>query len=128
MRQKKVSKTRVLWGAVFIIALVICLLSGYKLISYYLSDGGDTDRYLETTTTSSGSSQSVENHNINWTKLKEDNRDIYSWIYIPNTNVDYPVVQSSKKEPDDFYLNHNIHKKYEFAGAIYSEKHNSLTY
>ncbi|MCI9617565.1 MAG: class B sortase [Eubacterium sp.] len=128
MRQKKVSKSRIIWGIIFTIALIIFLISGYKLITYFLSDGGDTERYLEITTTNFDSSQFAENHNINWTKLKEDNRDIYSWIYIPNTKVDYPVVQSSKKEPDDFYLNHNIHKKYEFAGAIYSEKHNTLTY
>lgn len=128
MKQKKVSKSRILWSTVFIIALVTFLISGYKLISYFLSDGGDTDKYLEVTTTNSEFSQYAENHNINWTKLKEDNRDIYSWIYIPNTKVDYPVVQSSKKQSDNFYLNHNIHKKYEFAGAIYSQKHNSLTY
>lgn len=128
MKQKKISKGRILWGTIFIAALIICLICGYKIISYLLSDGGDTDQYLETTTTNFSSPELAENHNINWIKLKEDNRDIYSWIYIPNTKVDYPVVQSSKKHADDFYLNHNIHKQYEFAGSIYSEKHNSLTY
>lgn len=123
MKQKKL-----IWGITFIIALIICIICGYKIISFILSDGGNVEQYCEATSTVATSNKNAENHNINWDKLKEDNKDIYSWIYIPNTNVDYPVVQSSKNEADDFYLNHNIHKKYEFAGSIYSEKHNSKDY
>lgn len=45
--------------------------------------------------------------------------DIYAWINIPNTNVNYPVVQSPTK--DGFYLDHSAEKNYSKAGAIYSE-------
>ena len=76
MKQKNFSKGRILWGTIFIAALIICLICGYKIISYLLSDGGDTDQYLETTTTNFSSPELAENHNINWIKLKEDNRDI----------------------------------------------------
>lgn len=125
MKQKKI-----IWGMTFVIALIICLICGYKIITYFLSDDEDMQEYINTNTTStnSNSPQYGENHDINWDKLQKDNSDIYSWIYIPNTNVDYPVVQASKDEPDDFYLNHNIHKQSEFAGAIYSEKHNAKDY
>lgn len=123
MNQKKL-----IWGMTFMIALIICIICGYKIISYLSSNGGDVEQYRKVTSASTTSGKNVDNHDINWEKLKEDNPDIYSWIYIPNTNVDYPVVQASKNTPDDFYLNHNIHKKYEFAGAIYSEKHNAKDY
>lgn len=121
---------KILWGTIFIIAVIICIICGYKLISYFLSNGGDTKQYINTTSpaTSQLQAATVENHNINWNKMKEDNPDIYSWIYIPNTNVDYPVVQSSKNQPDDFYLDHNIKKEWEFAGAIYTERHNTKDY
>lgn len=123
MKQKKL-----IWGTTFMIALIICIICGYKIISYLSSDGGDVKQYRTVTSTATTSGKNVDTHDINWKKLKEDNPDIYSWIYIPNTSVDYPVVQASKNTPDDFYLNHNIHKKYEFAGAIYSEKHNAKDY
>ena len=123
MKQKKL-----IWGITFIITLIICIICGYKIICFIASDGGNVEQYREVTSTVATSNKNAENHNINWNKLKEDNKDIYSWIYIPNTNVDYPVVQSSKNTADDFYLNHNIHKEYEFAGSIYSEKHNSKDY
>ena len=35
----------------------------------------------------------VENP-IDFKSLQQQNSDIYSWIYIPNTNVNYPVLQS----------------------------------
>ena len=28
---------------------------------------------------------------LDWEKLWEENEDIYAWIYIPDTNIDYPI-------------------------------------
>ncbi len=61
---------------------------------------------------------------INFKTLKKENKDIYAWINIPNTQVDYPIVQAYS-EDDDFYLDHNIQKNYDINGAIYTEKLNS---
>ncbi len=57
---------------------------------------------------------------IDFEKLWQTNEDIYAWIRVPNTNIDYPILQH--KTNDEFYLHHNIYGKYEYAGAIYSEK------
>ncbi len=54
------------------------------------------------------------------------NPDIYSWIYIPDTNVNYPVAQS--EEEDNFYLDHDVYKNYSFPGTIYTQSCNSLSY
>jgi sortase B len=51
----------------------------------------------------------------------EINPDIYAWIYIPNTNVDYPVARSTSDGDDSFYLEHNVYRQYQFSGTIYSE-------
>lgn len=47
----------------------------------------------------------VENP-IDFKSLQQQNSDIYSWIYIPNTNVNYPVLQSHLD--DNLYLDHDI--------------------
>lgn len=65
----------------------------------------------------------VINGNVNFTELWKINRDIYAWIKIPNTAIDYPVLQTDGD--DAFYLEHNIYGQYSFAGCIYSEKVNS---
>ncbi|MCI8506435.1 MAG: sortase [Lachnospiraceae bacterium] len=63
---------------------------------------------------------------LDWTALKERNEDIYSWIYIPNTEISYPVLQHS--EETDFYLDHDLDGKEAFAGAIYTQNLNATDY
>lgn len=87
----------------------------------------DVDSNAESKTANSeksASSKSADkiNGDINFTKLWETNTDIYAWIRIPNTNVDYPILQTDGD--DGFYLEHNYKKEYEFAGSIYTEKLN----
>lgn len=61
---------------------------------------------------------------INFKELRSLNKDLYAWIEIPNTVINYPVAQSSK-EDDNYYLHHNYLGNYEFAGTIYSQRHNT---
>lgn len=63
------------------------------------------------------------NGEINFTELWKINTDIYAWIKVPNTLIDYPLVQYNGD--DSFYLSHNIYKQYAFAGSIYTESLNS---
>lgn len=118
---------KIIWGIVFIISLIVAVICGYILVTFFFSDGGNTKQYIEPSSTASNLSD-AENHNIKWDRLSKDNPDIYSWIYIPNTNVDYPVVQADEFTDDSFYLDHNIKKQSEFAGAIYTEKNNAKDY
>ena len=112
---------KIIWGTVLVIATAIFIICCYLLLSQGGSDGGNTKKYLTETTSRrvKNSKEYADSHNINWKKLKKDNSDIYSWIYIPNTKVDYPVVQPTT-DNDDFYLNHNIQKKSEFSVEFYS--------
>lgn len=64
------------------------------------------------------------NRKIDFAALQEVNPDVYAWIYIPGTNVDYPILQS-ETEPDEYYLNHTIEKKEGLPGTIYTEKYNA---
>lgn len=65
----------------------------------------------------------VPEKNLDWASLYKENEDIYAWIYIPGTQVDYPVLQSATD--DTYYLNHNIDGSYGKPGCIYTEKINS---
>ena len=61
----------------------------------------------------------IPEKNLDWAVLNETNPDIYAWIYIPNTNIDYPVLQH--ETDDSFYLRRDIDGKKSTAGSIYSE-------
>lgn len=48
------------------------------------------------------------------------NPDIYAWISIPGTVVDYPVLQH--QSDDTYYLDHNIYGKKTVGGALFTER------
>lgn len=56
---------------------------------------------------------------VDFEALQDVNEDIYAWIYIEGTDIDYPVVQSPTN--DEFYLDHNSDGDYSSAGAVFSE-------
>ena len=59
---------------------------------------------------------------LSFDELAEINPDIYAWIYVPGTNIDYPVAQHPTD--DTFYLSHNVYGEYQFAGTIFSQSMN----
>lgn len=60
---------------------------------------------------------------IDFKELQKRNPDVYAWINIPNTPIDYPIVQS--KEDNSYYLNHTIDGTPGLPGSIYTENYNS---
>lgn len=59
---------------------------------------------------------------IDWDELKEINEDIIGWIYIPDTPVDYPILQG---ESNDTYLRTTYTGKRASAGSIFMECQNT---
>ena len=64
----------------------------------------------------------VPDKKIDWAALETENSDIYAWIYIPNTNIDYPILQHPTD--DNYYLQHNLDGSYGYPGCIYSQSMN----
>lgn len=62
---------------------------------------------------------------IDFGPLQQRNSDIYAWLVVPNTKINYPILQN--KQPD-FYLRRSIDKSYLFAGCIYTNRVNSKTF
>ena len=56
---------------------------------------------------------------IDFDSLQEQNADIYAWIRIPGTVIDYPIVQH--ESDDSYYLNRTVERKEGLPGSIYTE-------
>jgi sortase B len=52
----------------------------------------------------------------------EENPDIYAWITVPGTVIDYPVLQHP--EEMDYYLDHNVDGSQGYPGCIYTQRMN----
>ncbi len=60
---------------------------------------------------------------IDFSVLQERNPEVYAWITIPGTEVDYPILQS--ETDNSYYLSHTIDRQESAEGAIYTENYNS---
>ena len=56
---------------------------------------------------------------IDFDSLQKENPDIYAWIRIKDTVIDYPVLQSA--DDDDYYLDHTVEGASGYPGSIYSQ-------
>lgn len=142
--KKKIS----VWKVIFVVA-VILVIAGLAFVCWYLfnlytsgseyenikpteavteshtetaSDGDTPDAPLDNIAPSEV--HDTVNGGINFTELWEINTDLYAWIKIPDTMIDYPIAQYQGND-DSYYLTHNMYKESAFAGCIYTEKLNS---
>ena len=60
---------------------------------------------------------------IDFEALQAINPDVYAWIKIDGTVIDYPVVQHS--DEDNYYLNHTWEGKSAAEGAIFTQACNA---
>lgn len=60
---------------------------------------------------------------IDFAALQERNPDVYAWITIPGTAIDYPILQS--ETDNTYYLTHTIDGAESPEGSIYTETYNS---
>lgn len=63
--------------------------------------------------------ESAQDSSIDFKLLQEENPDIFAWLYIPDTGIDCPVLQSG--QGDDFYNSHNAAGEDDPLGAVYIE-------
>lgn len=63
---------------------------------------------------------------IDFATLQKENSDVYAWIKIENTNIDYPIL---RKEGDNgYYLTHTMENKESPEGSIFTEDYNSTDF
>ncbi|MGN0346863.1 MAG: class B sortase [Lachnospiraceae bacterium] len=68
----------------------------------------------------------IPEKNLDWDELHDVNEDIYAWIYVPDTTVDYPVLQHPSN--NSYYLNRNLDGSSGYPGCIYTENYNSKSF
>ena len=62
---------------------------------------------------------------IDFAKLKEINPEVIGWIYVPNTEINYPILQSTD---DEKYLTTDLNGQPSITGAIYIESFNAADF
>lgn len=115
--------------AVLIAVLVIILVCSGVFLALHFAGVLSTEEEKETLTTvahSESDAQLAENP-VDFESLQAGNSEIYAWLTVPGTDVDYPVCQS--RSDDEYYLRHRASdRKWSSAGAIFTQSMNSLDF
>lgn len=106
---------------------ILLIIIGIIMVGKYVADSKKASDDTQIISSAVASTDPLADNPIDFTSLKETNDEIYAWINVPGTKVDYPIVQS--KEADDFYLKHSAtDKQYSASGAIYTQSMNSTDF
>lgn len=133
-------KKKKIWKVIFCVAVIVCAVSigvfGWTKYQNYKAEK-DKEATLKAIESSEfvGETDGKEpeiptgikhGKGIDFRKLAKINDEIYAWIYVPGTRIDYPIAQSA--ESDEHYLKYNFKNEPEFAGCIYTEKANKKNF
>ena len=127
--------------------IIICCLSiiCYKFYNYFIDEKLNneiqsyaptiSDVYLSEDSSQSSSNEVGGNNNPNEVEgdnktisenqeeLKSINNNYEMWIEIPNTKINYPIVQGKDNE---YYLKHNFKNESNMSGTIFVDCNNNI--
>lgn len=133
-KQKKRSK-RNIWKLVYVLLIVLCLLCIGGMVLYLKNDQEEEtaaeeqqeviqEQYVDEDAETEIAEVEKAELPIDFDGLQEINPEIYAWIRIPDTNIDYPILQHAE-EDQSYYLTRDIYGENQQAGSIYTEYYNS---
>lgn len=121
------------WRIVFWAALAVCLASlialGFIAWTYWSADNNYKSIASEAfDKPEAQAGMSLADMTVDWNYLQSVNPEVVAWIYIPGTNVNYPVVHTDN---NDTYLETNFNGDHDWAtrgGTIFLDAANSGTF
>lgn len=113
-----------------VVAFVLCI-AGFAGFNVYSDWRAKQDAMLaaqaiaeeEAQQKGSDVAEKVVENPIDFASLQAQNSDIYAWITIPGTNVDYPILQSNVD--DNYYLRRDENRNAAEFGALFTQSCNA---
>jgi len=99
--------------------LLVAVIGG---VAYFMTQGKKEEpktEYQEIQQIAYENEQTQVEIPIDFAEIQKKNSDIYAWIKIDNTVIDYPILQSVN-DPEDYYLDHTVERAAGLPGAIYT--------
>ena len=117
MKNKKVIAV-----AVVIVVVVVAIIVGVAVkMSHKQPEPASTPAPVSVSETEQEQEPGLTEIPVDFDTLQAQYPDVYAWIRIPGTDIDYPMVQAPEGEDDDYYLRKNLDGEKETAGTIYTQ-------
>ena len=123
-RQRKITPQKVVMFLAGV-TIVACL----SVLAIWLFDGfqaqQDYQQVADTSTETTGNGDQATDQRINFDELKVTNPDTVAWLRVPNTTINYPVVQTTDNAT---YLSKTFTGGYSLSGTIFLDKGNAADF
>lgn len=127
---------KIIQNLIIIITLFSFCYFTYQLYNYNKEENEQKelkDALIENVIVNNSEDNSIEEGNpekklpidVNFTKLKEQNKDIVAWLYCEDTPINYPIVQA---RDNNYYLRRLLDGTYNQAGTIFIDYKNNSTF
>ena len=118
---------RLAWG------LCSCLLtvSMLMVVKPYLPKDAPADHHAPIVTVPEAPTvqePELPDNPVDFAALQAEFPEAVAWIRIPDTAIDFVVMQSGENTKEDFYLDHNEKGEKSRYGAIYMQKYNMANF
>lgn len=134
---QKIKEFITIRNIIIVISVCVCLISAGILLHKYISEKNAQNKFdsLSTVNTENIEIETEEEtiftylgiedpgKVLDWEYLWEQNEDIYAWLYIPGTSIDYPILQH--ETDNTYYLEYNLDGSKGRPGCIYTENLNT---
>ena len=114
---------------IFLVAVIVFVISGGMILDYFRQTWVSDDVYqnlremADQAPTKEELDQLPDGYLPKFAKYYAANQDFKGWITIPNSKVDYPVVQT---DDNDYYLRRDFYKKPNNNGVIFADYRSNL--
>ena len=130
MEEQKEKKKKPLrfwiWLTVFVLAFAALAVSGFLFWKYYFRKDKTMEDIRSEVMISAQEVESEKNPvtvPVDFDAVRKNCPDAYAWIKIPDTVINYEVVQHPTER--SFYLDHSSAQKKSVSGAIYTQFYNT---
>lgn len=107
---------KILYFITLMVLSVILAVSTYFIVSNKMESKKQGDVFNDIVSVVETQSNNGDEKLNGYMELKSQNTDFIGWIKIDDTNINYPVMQSSSP---NFYLRKNFNKEYSYYGTPY---------
>ena len=105
---------------ILVACIIIFVCTSALLVKYAVNEYNNKKMYDELSNLIS-TTESAEDDAPDYAALYAKNSDFVGWISVPNTSINYPVLQCDN---NDFYLEYNFEKNKDARGAIFMDSRN----
>ena len=118
---------RLAWGVCSCVLTVSMLM----VVKPYLPKDAPADHHAPIVTVPEAppaDNPELPDNPVDFAALTAEFPEAVAWIRIPDTAIDFVVMQSGENTEEDFYLDHNEEGEKSRSGAIYMQKYNMANF